>query len=63
MEAKEISFHYDKDDNLLDIALGKPKKAISTEVADDLFARKDIRTHKVVGFTILNFEKWLKKRS
>jgi len=60
--AKEITFHYDKDDDLLDIAVGKPKKAISTEVADDFFIRKDVKTHEIIGFTILNFEKWFRDK-
>jgi len=58
--AREMIFYYDKDDDLLDISVGKPKKAISTEVADDFFVRKDIKGKKIVGFTILNFEKWFK---
>lgn len=60
--AKEIAFHYDKDEDLLDVCVGKPKKAISTEVADDFFVRKEIKSHKIIGFTILNFEKWFKEK-
>lgn len=60
MAKKEITFHYNKNDDLLDIAVGKPKNAISTEVADDFFIRKDVKTNKIIGFTILNFEKWFK---
>ena len=53
-----LSFHYDKSDDLFEIISGQPKKAISVEVADDVFVRKEIKTGKIIGFTILNFEKW-----
>ena len=56
--AKRITFSYDKKGDLLDISLGKAKKAISTEVEDDFFIRKDIKSGEVIGFSILNFEKW-----
>ncbi|MDI6731750.1 MAG: DUF2283 domain-containing protein [Candidatus Margulisbacteria bacterium] len=55
--AKKMIFYYDKEGDLLDISVGKPKKAISTEIADDFFVRKDIKTGKIIGFSILNFEK------
>ena len=58
--AKQMIFSYDKNDDLLDISVGKPKKAVSTEVADDFFIRRDIKTRKIIGFTILNFEKGFK---
>lgn len=58
--APKMIFSYDKDGDLLDISVGKPKKAISTEVMDDFFVRKDVKTGKIIGFSILNFEKWFK---
>jgi len=58
--AKKMIFSYDKEGDLLDISVGKPQKAVSTEVVDDFFVRKDVKTGKIVGFSILNFEKWFK---
>ncbi|MFH1826360.1 MAG: DUF2283 domain-containing protein [bacterium] len=60
--AKKMIFSYDKEGDLLDISLGKPKGAVSTEISDDFFVRKDVKTGKIVGFSILNFEKWFRGR-
>ncbi len=57
---KELTFSFDKEGDILDISLGSPKKAISKEVKDDFFVRIDPKTKKVVGFSILNFERWFK---
>lgn len=61
--AKKIIFSYDKKGDLLDISLGKARKAISSEVEDDFFVRKDIKSGEVVGFSILNFEKWFQGKN
>lgn len=55
MEKKKQSFSYDEEGDVLDISIGKPKNAISTEERDDFFVRRDIKTKKIVGFSILNF--------
>lgn len=47
---------YDEEGDVLDISIGKPKKAVSEEIGNDVVLRKD-SAGKVVGFTILNFEK------
>ena len=60
MEEK-LSFYYDKDGDVLDISVGKPKKAISEEIGEDFFIRRDMKTKKIVGFMMLNFEKRFKK--
>ena len=57
---KGLRFSFDKEADILDISIGTPKKAISREVDDDFFVRIDPKTKKVVGFSILNFEKWFK---
>ncbi len=57
---KRLTFSFDKEGDILDISIGKPKKAISREVDDDFFVRVDPKTKKVVGFSIINFEKWFK---
>ena len=60
--AKKMTFHYDKEGDILDISMGKPQSAISTEISDDFFIRKDMKTKKIIGFTVLNFEKWFKNK-
>ena len=57
---KKLRFAYDKEADVLDISLGRPKKAVSREIEDDFFVRLDPETDKVIGFSILNFEKWFK---
>jgi len=54
---KRLRFAYDKEGDILDISIGKPKKAISEEVKEDIFIRRDSETQEIVGFMILNFEK------
>lgn len=57
---KGLRFSLDKGADRLDISIGMPKKAISREIEDDFFVRVDPKTQKVVGFSILNFEKGFK---
>ena len=58
--ADTLRFAYDKEGDILDIALGRPRAAISREIDDDVFVRLDPKTKKVVGFSILNFTKYSK---
>lgn len=57
---KGLRFSFDKEADVLDISIGTPKKAISRELSDDFFVRMDPKTKKVVGFSIINFERWFK---
>lgn len=58
--AEKLRFFYDKDNDILDISVGKPKKAISQELGNDVLVRVSLKTNKIIGFTILNFEKRFK---
>ncbi|HLD83377.1 MAG TPA: DUF2283 domain-containing protein [archaeon] len=53
---EKMTFFYDEEGDALDISIGKPKKAVSEEIGNDIIVRKDEKG-KVVGFTILNFER------
>ena len=53
---EKMRVFYDHSGDVLDISIGKPKKALSQEIGNDVIVRKD-RKGKVVGFTILNFHK------
>ena len=58
---KKLIFSFDKEGDVLDISIGKPRKAISEEIKEDIFVRKNPKTKEIVGFMILNFEKRFKK--
>lgn len=60
---KKLKFFFDKKGDVLDIAIGKPKKAISRELDNDIVVRIDPKTKEIVGFTILNFEKRFEHRA
>ena len=51
-----LRFSFDKEADILDISIGKPKEAISEEIGNDIIVRKNEKGN-IVGFTILNFEK------
>ena len=59
---EKLTFYYDDEGDILDIAAGKPKKAVSKEIGDDNVERVDLETKKIVGFTILNFKKRFKAK-
>ena len=58
---KKLIFSFDKEGDILDISIGKPRKAVSEEIKNDVFVRKDPKTKEIVGFMILNFERRFKK--
>ena len=58
---KKLIFSFDKEGDVLDISIGKPRKAISEEIKEDVFVRKNPKTKEIVGFMILNFQKRFKK--
>lgn len=53
---KIIRCSYNKQADELNISLGKPQKAISLEVGEEVYVRLQPKTKKILGFTILNFE-------
>ncbi len=57
----KVMFFFDKEGDVLDISVGKPKKARSEEIGEDIIVRIDPKTDEIVGFTILNFEKRFEK--
>ena len=50
-----IKLFYDKEGDILDIAVGEPQGAVSEEVGDDILVRRHPETNEIVGWTILNF--------
>ncbi len=59
-KGEKLRISYDKEGDILDLSIGSPEAAISTEIEDDFFIRTDPKTGEVVGFSVLNFEKWFK---
>ena len=59
---ERLRFSFNKESDILDISVGRPKKAISREIDGDFFIRVDPKTNEIVGFSILNFEKWFKSQ-
>lgn len=53
---KIIRCSYNKGADELNLSLGKPQKAISLEVADEIYVRLHPKTKQILGFTILHFE-------
>ena len=58
---KKLRMAYDKEGNVLGIVLGDPSPAISEEAEDDFFVRRHPVSREIVGFSILNFEKWFQE--
>ena len=58
---KKLRMAYDKEGDVLDVALGDPSPAIFEEVEDDFFIRRHPVSGEIVGFSILNFEKWFQE--
>ena len=51
----QINVAYDKDADVLYLSEGRPRKAICQMLSDGIVVRKDPKTSKVIGFTILDF--------
>ena len=58
---KKLKMSYDKEGDILDVSLGDPTSAISEEGEDDFFVSRHPVSGEIVGFSILNFEKWFKE--
>jgi len=58
---KKLRVSYDKEGDVLDVALGEPSPAISEEIEDDFFVRRHPVSGEIVGFSMLNFEKCFKE--
>jgi uncharacterized protein YuzE len=52
-----MNFFFDEEGDVLDITIGKPKKAVAKELKNDIAVRCDPVTGEIVGIVILNFRK------
>lgn len=53
----KIDFSYDEESDILYAFVGKPVPAICEEPVNGILIRRDIKTRKVVGFTIINYKR------
>lgn len=59
----KLYYYYDKGADVLYLSQGKPSsRDESQEIEDDIVLRLDSKTHKVRGFTILNFTRRMKQK-
>ena len=49
-------YDYDEDDDILYLSIGEPTPSISDEIEEGIILRKDIKTKKVTGVTILDYK-------
>jgi uncharacterized protein YuzE len=53
----KINFFFDEEGDMLDITIGKPRKAVAKELKNDIAIRVDPESGEIVGIVILNFMK------
>lgn len=52
-----LRISYDKEADVLYVSIGKPKQAICETLDNGVVVRYDKKSDKVIGFTIIDFEK------
>jgi len=57
---KSLRFSYNPPSDELNIHFDEPRPCISKEIMDEIYLRVDIKTHEIVGLTILNFRERFK---
>jgi uncharacterized protein YuzE len=55
MEKDKLIISYDKDADVAYLSFGKPRPSVSEEVDDYVLVRRDPKTKKIRGVTIINF--------
>jgi uncharacterized protein YuzE len=53
----KINFFFDEEGDMIDITIGKPRKAVAKELKNDIAIRVDPESGEIVGIVILNFMK------
>ena len=56
MGKKTFNLKYDPDTDILHIAFGTAKKAVSIEQEPEVFVRVDPKTQEILGLTVLGFK-------
>lgn len=55
-----INYDYDEDEDILYVTIGKPTPSVSEEIEEGILIRRDIKTHKLTGVTILDYKDRIK---
>jgi len=66
MAKRQLTITYDQETDIMEIAIGPPRAAITKEVLPDLFVRYDLATFDdennrgkdIIGFSIANLSLW-----
>jgi uncharacterized protein YuzE len=58
MEITELIISYDREAAVAYLSFGKPRPSVSEEVDDYVLVRRDPKTNKVTGVTIVNFSRY-----
>jgi uncharacterized protein YuzE len=58
MEITELIISYDKEADVAYLSFGKPRPSVSEEVDDYVVIRRDPKTRKITGVTIMNFGRY-----
>lgn len=56
MGKKSFNLKYDPETDILHVAFGRAKKAVSVEQQPEVFVRIDPNTQEIVGLTVLGFK-------
>lgn len=60
---KKLYYYFDQEADILYFSEGKPSARVKTrETSDDVVLRLHPKTGKVIGFTILNFARRLRRK-
>ena len=60
---QRLSFSYDKDADVLYVSVGRPTSAVGELLENGVMIRRDSKTHRVVGFTIIDFARHFASRN
>jgi len=58
---RKIEFNYDIEADVLYASLGKPRKGYAIYDENGIVIRADINSDEIIGFTIVNYKKRLKR--
>ena len=59
---EEITFDYDKKNDVMYVNFAKAKDALAEEVSSNVLIRYEPKTRKIVGITIMGFSEFLKEK-
>ena len=60
---KELKFDYDKKNDVMYISVDKKRKGIAEEIKKNVFVRFEPRKKDIVGITLIDFSKFLQKKT